>query len=144
VPITRAYAYIELGHHIAFPKQVRPRLMSPSLKHLIKQLLKIVAGVFGCVFNECSIRALNAITSRDGVFTIDVLQLTQQNQAVLLQATQGATTHCQTEANSMSTVDFMYNTVHYDRPFRALYAIDESNSEALALKFIITYQQQEW
>ena len=39
-----------------------------------------------------------------------------------------------TEANSMWVLDFMYNTLHYGRPFRTLNVIDESNREILAIE----------
>ena len=39
-----------------------------------------------------------------------------------------------TEANSMWALDFMYDTLHYGRPFRTLNVIDESNREVLAIE----------
>lgn len=37
-----------------------------------------------------------------------------------------------TEANPMWALDFMYDTLHYGRPFRTLNIINESNREILA------------
>jgi putative transposase len=42
-----------------------------------------------------------------------------------------------TEANSMWALDFMYDTLHYGRPFRTLNVIDESNREILAIEIDI-------
>jgi putative transposase len=39
-----------------------------------------------------------------------------------------------TEANSMWALDFMYDTLHYGKPFRTLNVIDESNREVLAIE----------
>ena len=43
-----------------------------------------------------------------------------------------------TEANSMWALDFMYDTLHYGRPFRTLNVIDESNREVLAIEIDIS------
>ena len=43
-----------------------------------------------------------------------------------------------TEANSMWALDFMYDTLHYGRPFRTLNVIDESNREILAIEIDIS------
>ena len=43
-----------------------------------------------------------------------------------------------TEANSMWALDFMYDTLHYGRPFRTLNIIDESNREVLAIEIDIS------
>jgi len=57
-----------LGHRITSAQQVGLKLMSLSLKCLIKWLLKMVAGVLGSVLIECTIRATSGITSGYGVF----------------------------------------------------------------------------
>ncbi len=36
--------------------------------------------------------------------------------------------------NTMWALDFMYDTLHYGRPFRTLNVIDESNREVLAIE----------
>ena len=38
------------------------------------------------------------------------------------------------ELNTMWALDFMYDTLHYGRPFRTLNVIDESNREVLAIE----------
>ncbi len=38
------------------------------------------------------------------------------------------------EPNTMWALDFMYDTLYYGRPFRALNVIDESNREVLAIE----------
>ena len=43
-----------------------------------------------------------------------------------------------TEANSIWALDFMYDTLHYGRPFRTLNVIDESNREILAIEIDIS------
>jgi len=43
-----------------------------------------------------------------------------------------------TEVNSMWALDFMYNTLHYGRPFRTLNVIDESNREIFAIEIDIS------
>jgi putative transposase len=43
-----------------------------------------------------------------------------------------------TEASSMWVLDFMYDTLHYGRPFRTLNVIDESNWEILAIEIDIS------
>lgn len=42
------------------------------------------------------------------------------------------------EPNSMWALDFMYDTLHYGRPFRTLNVIDESNREVLAIEIDIS------
>jgi putative transposase len=42
------------------------------------------------------------------------------------------------EASSMWVLDFMYDTLHYRRPFRTLNIIDESNWEILAIEIDIS------
>ena len=43
-----------------------------------------------------------------------------------------------TEINTMWALDFMYDTLHYGRPFRTLNVIDESNREILAIEIDIS------
>jgi putative transposase len=43
-----------------------------------------------------------------------------------------------TEANSIWALDFMYDTLHYGRPFRTLNVIDETNREILAIEIDIS------
>ena len=43
-----------------------------------------------------------------------------------------------TQSNTMWALDFMYDTLHYGRPFRTLNVIDESNREILAIEIDIS------
>ncbi len=43
-----------------------------------------------------------------------------------------------TEANLIWALDFIYDTLHYCRPFRTLNVIDESNREILAIEIDIS------
>jgi len=43
------------------------------------------------------------------------------------------------EANTIWSLDFMYDTLHYGRPFRTLNVIDESNREILATEIDISF-----
>ena len=43
-----------------------------------------------------------------------------------------------TQSNTMWALDFMCDTLHYGRPFRALNVIDESNREILAIEIDIS------
>ena len=43
-----------------------------------------------------------------------------------------------TQSNTMWALDFMYDTLHYGRPFRNLNVIDESNREILAIEIDIS------
>lgn len=56
------------GHRIANAQVVELRLMSRSLKCLIKWLLKMVTGVLDCVLSGCAIMATNGITNGYGEF----------------------------------------------------------------------------
>ncbi len=43
-----------------------------------------------------------------------------------------------TEVNTIWVLDFDYDTLDYDRPFRTLKVIDESNREVLAIEIDIS------
>jgi putative transposase len=65
------------------------------------------------------------------------LEFTQKNQKADPQDTQ-STAYCPNRGQLDMGIRFMYDTLHYGRPFRALNVIDESNREILAIEIDIS------
>jgi putative transposase len=97
----------------------------------------MAAGVLGSVLIGCAIRAIHGITSGSGGYKGDGLEFTQKNQKADPQATQ-STAYCPNRSQLDMVTRFMYDTLHYGRPFRALNVIDESNREILAIEIDIS------
>jgi putative transposase len=126
-----------LGHRITSAQQVRLRPMNPWLRSLIRWWPSMGAGVLDYVLIGCAIRAMHGITSAYGVFTRRWVYLPRRTKKRIPKMPK-VPLIAPTEANSMWALDFMYDTLHYGRPFRTLNVIDESNREVLAIEIDIS------